>query len=770
MARVFRMYSTALFWRFFAKYFALILIPVILASLFTNLFVVRLIERDAEKINNIVMQHFSEQTDATFTALETDMVNMLTTSNVKSYLTNGETANMRQRFELLHSIMQQLNSIQSHNLVYSTFLYFAKQDLVLDSNTYTNKNEYFKEQYPVQASDLPVYLGNFTDKKTMVFTSPHHVDEKPPYTKDVVATHSNLSILMSYPFNSNSPEVYLVVNVKRDKFRELFGMQEKWVMDTALVDATGSVLVNNGSSDIHIDSFASMVRMEPENSLFVSSGQKALSYRKSHFNDAWYYVSAIDLQTLLKPARMIRMITIFFLSLFVVMGSVLSYYLSQKLYNPIHDIKTRLASHRIGDMSISQEGNEFDVIKRFSNILISKNKELSQMVSGMFPIVQEHFISKILFGEYRDSLSIEYYAKEMNFPYHAKKAATALCIEIQYYAKFVEQLSEASKSFLIAELKENIHKLAPEMIWVCQTRSNELACVIHHEDCTGADLQGFVDRVMQLLQQSIFKASLGIGATVETIEDLYLSYDQAVTLLKYKSLDAGAEICLEESAMRSERVALESCLSVHEVNRIFNMHKAGEFDHLLQACFDLLDTGRRAKANANQMKNLCADILNTWIRAVENERNDFNISFYSSLFASINRCVTWEEIRQCFCDIHALLFRAIEPADRKLQFAEVLAYIHDHYNEEFSIEQFAQQMNMSVGHFSRSFKEEVGEKYVEYIAKYRIAMAKQYLLETDMKIEDIAEHVGYWGRNSFIRNFRKYEGTTPAKFRTMYHT
>ncbi|WP_217612359.1 helix-turn-helix domain-containing protein [Deinococcus sp. GbtcB9] len=47
--------------------------------------------------------------------------------------------------------------------------------------------------------------------------------------------------------------------------------------------------------------------------------------------------------------------------------------------------------------------------------------------------------------------------------------------------------------------------------------------------------------------------------------------------------------------------------------------------------------------------------------------------------------------------------------------------------------------------------------------------AKQFLLQTDMKIDDIAEKVGYWGRNSFIRTFRKYEGITPAKYRTMHH-
>jgi two-component system response regulator YesN len=59
---------------------------------------------------------------------------------------------------------------------------------------------------------------------------------------------------------------------------------------------------------------------------------------------------------------------------------------------------------------------------------------------------------------------------------------------------------------------------------------------------------------------------------------------------------------------------------------------------------------------------------------------------------------------------------------------------------------------------------------VEYIAKLRLSHAKRLLLETSLKIDDIAEKVGYLGRNSFIRIFKKYEGITPGKFRTSYQS
>ena len=76
-----------------------------------------------------------------------------------------------------------------------------------------------------------------------------------------------------------------------------------------------------------------------------------------------------------------------------------------------------------------------------------------------------------------------------------------------------------------------------------------------------------------------------------------------------------------------------------------------------QSVFDLLEEGKRKDAAAVQMKYLLADVLNTWIRAVESERNELNVPYYSGLFERMNRCMTWDELKRCFEDIHGFLFR-----------------------------------------------------------------------------------------------------------------
>ncbi|WP_010277533.1 helix-turn-helix transcriptional regulator [Paenibacillus senegalensis] len=757
------------------SYLILILIPVVVASMFVYFFVVGLIEKDAEKLNHVVMRNFSDQANTTFSSLETSMINMLSSSNVISFLkVINDTAENQQRSEWAHSLMNQLDKIQSSEYIDSAYLYFNHYDLVLDAHTYTNKHYYFHHYRPMDQQEQTELFKHFSGKKTMHFIYPHTAatTPDPQRMESQDGSGSSVSVLLSYPFNSQNPDVYLIVNLSQDKLRQQISINEEWVTATAIMNSEGQVIVRNGEISMESAELRDMFLEHEEGELYLGGKGKALSFRQTGFNNSWYYVSFVNLPVLLKPAQMLSWLSLAFLALFLVSGSLVSYYLSGKLYRPIQEIKSGLESHSQIHGGIVPAGNDFEVIKRASSRLITEYKELSQLVHEMSPIVQERLVSKILHGEYRDSLSIEYYAKEIDFSYQPKGLRTVLCLEIDFYSRLAEPLSETSKAFLILQLKEKIHQLAPTAAWLCQTKPNLLAFVVHHDAFLGFGPKEAAEMCKTIMQQPYYKASIGVGKTVQAIGDLHLSYDHALMMLeKYKTLNPEVDICDEDCTpeQESERNAWDGFLTSIEVNRITNLYKTKAYDQLLHALFAKLEEGYRHKASATQMKYVCTDVLNTWIRIVETEKNEFRVSFYSELLDKLERCVTWEELKQGFQEIHSELFQVSEPSDRSSQMQEILDYIHTHYGEELSIEQFAQQMNMSVGHFSRTFKEVVGEKYVEYIAKLRLQKAKQYLLETDLKIDEVAAKVGYWGRSSFIRIFRKYEGTTPAKYRTAHH-
>ncbi|MCU6710223.1 AraC family transcriptional regulator [Paenibacillus sp. J5C_2022] len=96
---------------------------------------------------------------------------------------------------------------------------------------------------------------------------------------------------------------------------------------------------------------------------------------------------------------------------------------------------------------------------------------------------------------------------------------------------------------------------------------------------------------------------------------------------------------------------------------------------------------------------------------------------------------------------------------------EAKRYIHTHYNEDLSLQLVAERFGMSEVPFGQAFKREVGVAFSDYLLACRMEKGKQLLLETDMKVADIAEHLRYNNSQNFIRIFKRTTGMTPGQFR-----
>ena len=72
---------------------------------------------------------------------------------------------------------------------------------------------------------------------------------------------------------------------------------------------------------------------------------------------------------------------------------------------------------------------------------------------------------------------------------------------------------------------------------------------------------------------------------------------------------------------------------------------------------------------------------------------------------------------------------------------------------------------MNNSYLSKVFKKSFGVGVLEYINKLRIEKSKQMLIDTNLSLLQISESIGYISDITFIRIFKRYEGTTPGKFR-----
>lgn len=102
------------------------------------------------------------------------------------------------------------------------------------------------------------------------------------------------------------------------------------------------------------------------------------------------------------------------------------------------------------------------------------------------------------------------------------------------------------------------------------------------------------------------------------------------------------------------------------------------------------------------------------------------------------------------------------------EIADAIKFIREHYDEELSLQQIADQVQLNPSYLSRLFKKELQMSFVEYLNFYRIDMAKNLLLNTRLKSYEIAQKTGYWDDSYFSRTFKKVTGMRPHEFRRQW--
>jgi transcriptional regulator GlxA family with amidase domain len=77
----------------------------------------------------------------------------------------------------------------------------------------------------------------------------------------------------------------------------------------------------------------------------------------------------------------------------------------------------------------------------------------------------------------------------------------------------------------------------------------------------------------------------------------------------------------------------------------------------------------------------------------------------------------------------------------------------------------AKHVHCSERHLSRMFKQQTGMSSKTYLYEIRLALAKQLLQSSNLKIEEVARRCGFDDPRQFRRLWARYHNTPPSAFR-----
>jgi two-component system response regulator YesN len=92
-------------------------------------------------------------------------------------------------------------------------------------------------------------------------------------------------------------------------------------------------------------------------------------------------------------------------------------------------------------------------------------------------------------------------------------------------------------------------------------------------------------------------------------------------------------------------------------------------------------------------------------------------------------------------------------------------YIGERFSEELSLEEVADHVHLNPFYFSKIFKQQEGETFIDYVTGLRINNAKELIAAGDLSLKEVCYRVGYKDPNYFSRVFKKVTGFTPTEYR-----
>ena len=263
--------------------------------------------------------------------------------------------------------------------------------------------------------------------------------------------------------------------------------------------------------------------------------------------------------------------------------------------------------------------------------------------------------------------------------------------------------------------------------------------------------------------------SVGVSAALDGLQGIRAGYRQADSNVRFRLILGKGKIIFPEDV---------HLYSIHEAEEISGRYKnfieilnQSDRDHIIGELQKIFRDIRKMGVNrAEDIYVYYIDLLFKLVTWLETN-NENAISVFGSdvnFYHKIRRFDTVDEIENWILNMMEWIIDYMHNKKEKNVNRDVLRgqeFMRLNYKENLTLKMVSDYAGLSESHFSRLFTKHTGENFTVYLTNLRIQKAKQLINETNMKMYEIAERVGYSNIEHFSRVFKKVTGVAPNQYK-----
>lgn len=742
------------FFRWFISYL-LILIPPIIIGIVIYHGAVQANREQAERLNQSLTQIVKNEFDNQVNQVNACLNRIALDSNVHMLSNAKGTFRPDDQFYLytLYNNILNINLLEQY--CDDVFVYFKNTKSVVSTNGNMSLDLYYQ-----------LYDKNcqYSFEEMRDYLSMSHFRDILPFKMDgkdyILFTMTNLKSDIGEP----TATVGIQLNVKT--LDELF-QSAKWdpSIQMAIIDDTNQIMNTTAQSEL-FDSISYDSLVEGEEFINTIEGEEYIGTVMESTQAKWKYVILTPRKLVELNARQIQRMCLMGLCASILMGLLLSYYLSKVNYNPLKGLMDIFKKQ--GDISEVNE-NEFKWLNKQSELFFSEYKYTKQLLDANTKKLKSFNLMKLL--EY------PYDAREMEAPFQKFriKADSPYNVVILFEAEMKDDQTDNSElyskenalhKFIITNIFEEM--LEGEYLAEITDFGERVAAIVNLPDNEGSvgRLKSMIEDMQQLIEDKFsFTAMALMGAVEQGVEGIHASYAQVCEVVDYTKLLDSDFIIYDDVKNAQKRYHY----SIEMEQKIINAIKVGNSGIACESILQVFDENVADGISIDVCRCLIFDMMGTLLKgADEGGYCDFTEEFNYSKELSARLPVN--ELKARFRVIVEQICSRILEMQKDTEKDHVLSskveeYIQDNYqDQDLNISQLGQYFNMTPAYLSSLYKKQTGLSLLDYINNTRIEAAEQLILAGKSVVE-VAQTVGFRDSGALIRVFKKKRGITPGQLK-----
>lgn len=434
-----------------------------------------------------------------------------------------------------------------------------------------------------------------------------------------------------------------------------------------------------------------------------------------------------------------------------IVGLGLSYFFTNINYSPLKSILLTLPNGSYN----AKEKNKYKVIQDSISKIVEKNNYFEKTNNRYANNLKQLALTRLLCDYINPSVRIDTILNDsgITFPYSYYYICCISCEDTSEdnIPLPLDLIFFSVDNVLNEMLEKRNENSADKIIYEYTVIHRTCAIIFNTDNPANEDTERCISEALVFLQNALqlnFKHKISSAET-----DLYSIYHdfnscyEEVTSIKSDSIGYEYNNNIQQSVMDSI-LAGDSDSALNILKTLYSSPQLSQYESVKCLSYDLICSISESLSDINAINIVSANTLKDIVLADSKTKLVEIVNAYivnvSSYYASADN---------------------VNDAATSLA-KNITSYVEAHYNDpQLNVNMISNHFKKTPSHITRVFKSVYGITLSNYISEYRINEAVNLLSNTDKKIKDISDSLGYTNSNVFIRTFKKIKGVTPTQFR-----